>query len=585
MKKAIMPTLPKRTDICDFTRNGLPIRKYLLPNVEWFKVIGGDWDDRAKVLDLYRKVNRTYLAAKLDKDDSMNRYLIRIFDKLYGLALKGERDRFARNAKFLFERSNTVKMVFLNRTFPGWYKEMEIKEIVAIFSEVRKISQNEYEGLDVKRVMIPKPDGTSRPLSVPTKGWRLYSNWQLFLLWMWNRAQNNIPDNQHGSIPGRGTKTAWEHIIEKVLDAPDIFEFDLKKFFDRVYWNKIAMTMRALNHSDLLIDPLMYALLECDLLRNRTSKERVLVFAPTLYGLYRSWMNYSIAGWREKWKWFKYEMEKKSWNIRMAESYTQVPRSKIDFMINGKPDPNFVAKWGSGDSLTTRMVNTEYLRWEFGIPQGLATSPFVACMTLWNLCKAWKNKLIMYMDDGLLYGEISDKLLFNFKLSCILEGTEVSDEKSGWIKRNGKWLKPLKFLGIEYDPRTETIRGATRNGSNFEVKVNQEELKEVLAKARSSYQESKEFFFDVEKMPLPKTFVKHDMLGFVMAVMYNNGKLVHKESNEKVKRNSVLGLLRKQTNTFNASSIALANMGPIFKIINSTANNRRKTRDISKLCW
>jgi hypothetical protein len=31
------------------------------------------------------------------------------------------------------------------------------------------------------------------------------------------------------------------------------------------------------------------------------------------------------------------------------------------------------------------------------------------------------------------------------------------------VKRDGKWLKPLKFLGIEFDPKTDVVKG--HNGS------------------------------------------------------------------------------------------------------------------------
>jgi len=39
---------------------------------------------------------------------------------------------------------------------------------------------------------------------------------------------------QHAYLPGRGTKTAWQEIIAKVIKAKNIYETDLKGFFDNI---------------------------------------------------------------------------------------------------------------------------------------------------------------------------------------------------------------------------------------------------------------------------------------------------------------------------------------------------------------
>lgn len=54
---------------------------------------------------------------------------------------------------------------------------------------------------------------------------------------MWNNIlsiflEPNLPESQHGFRPGRGT--AWHELLTKVITAKNIYEFDLKKFFDRV---------------------------------------------------------------------------------------------------------------------------------------------------------------------------------------------------------------------------------------------------------------------------------------------------------------------------------------------------------------
>jgi len=46
-------------------------------------------------------------------------------------------------------------------------------------------------------------------------------------------------------------------------------------------------------------------------------------------------------------------------------------------------------------------------------------------------------------------------------------GIEINADKSGYVKWEGKWLKPLKFLGLEFDGTR--FRAQTRKGSNLEM--------------------------------------------------------------------------------------------------------------------
>lgn len=59
-------------------------------------------------------------------------------------------------------------------------------------------------------------------------------------------TRNLFPVSQHGFIPGRGTMTAWKELLERALGARDIYEFDLKSFFDSVRLDAISEELR--NH-------------------------------------------------------------------------------------------------------------------------------------------------------------------------------------------------------------------------------------------------------------------------------------------------------------------------------------------------
>lgn len=45
--------------------------------------------------------------------------------------------------------------------------------------------------------------------------------------------------NQHGFLPNRGTLTAWRDVLLKAINAPDIYEYDYKGFFDNVNSTKV----------------------------------------------------------------------------------------------------------------------------------------------------------------------------------------------------------------------------------------------------------------------------------------------------------------------------------------------------------
>lgn len=57
--------------------------------------------------------------------------------------------------------------------------------------------------------------------------------------------------------------------------------------------------------------------------------------------------------------------------------------------------------------------------------------------------------MVAYSDDGLLFPETANR---EPGITNSAYGVFKHPEKSGWVKKNGKWLKPLKFLGFTYHP-------------------------------------------------------------------------------------------------------------------------------------
>jgi len=94
------------------------------------------------------------------------------------------------------------------------------------------------------------------------------------------------------------------------------------------------------------------------------------------------------------------------------------------------------------------------------------------------------------------------------------QGIYLSPEKSRWVKKGGKWLRPLKFLGLKYDGRTNQLRAATRNGS--ELIYDKEKLIQALVNrslGTGSYKENYKKSWE--------GLLKSKFFGFVQSRLYN----------------------------------------------------------------
>lgn len=79
-----------------------------------------------------------------------------------------------------------------------------------------------------------------------------------------------------------------------------------------------------------------------------------------------------------------------------------------------------------------------------GVPQGSNTGPLLSLIPLLEFLK--QKPSVSYADDGLFY---SDK---PFEIQDLPQlGVHLNASKSGWVRYNGKWLKPLKFLGLVFN--------------------------------------------------------------------------------------------------------------------------------------
>jgi hypothetical protein len=143
----------------------------------------------------------------------------------------------------------------------------------------------------------------------------------------------------------------------------------------------------------------------------------------------------------------------------------------------------------------------EPLRFE-GFPQGAATSP-ILCASVLGGTVFTRGNCKMYADDGLYYGDFIPETIADTDEKMRQFGLSFATDKSGWVKKDGVWLKPLKFLGLEYNGETGELRASTRKGANLVFDRQQLMLqyhKNILESKSSSVPKDPIFHENVESL-------------------------------------------------------------------------------------
>jgi hypothetical protein len=382
-----------------------------------------------------------------------NKYLAKQYARMAKAIYENDVVKYTAIWNILKDRSDLFLMVVFVRKIKFYSTAYSCRKVNWLVRKIRRLISSKSTDLKFRREFLPEYnlDGTIkkwRPLGVPSIEWRVIAS--MYELYLVNWFKKDWNSNQYACMPKIGVVDAWIKILDEIDKHRFAVGIDLAKFFDSV---NIKYMKRALVANDV--------------------PDEIVNFLTQL--------NYCLP--------------------IIAKSDKKLEQSRID-SINIEAPSNMIMRdfdespmdtWKPGDK-TKVMGNSR----KYGLPQGLNTSPLLACIAL-NYTKALnplqipdsytpKGKLVLgtgdvivqYVDDAVLmnhHGIESGIDDYSEGLKTASSGLHISEKKTEEIKWCGKWRKPLKFLGCEYDG--QIFRAHTRKGGVYTVHDASEKLEEI----------------------------------------------------------------------------------------------------------
>ena len=370
----------------------------LLPNVRKFKIQGlSDYHPVLQREGIYKREFAPVLEQEKYRNAKINRYVQHQIKRL-------NQNRSNPQAFWAIARglmgSSSYMVTCYHAVNPHWYKSESYGDVWKTIRSLKNLDLTQYR---YHILGIPKSNGETRPLGVPSLAWRVYLHGLNNILVIWMSTW--IPKSQHGFYPGRGTMTAWSQIYSEVLKSANIYEFDLRKFFDSV-------------NLDYLQDLLHLIGLPSEVITLLISTSRT---APQSGTEPQTWKNH--------------------WHKALVYKYHKTRK----WGLYGVQEAENVLRMMSMESSPRKRQAGYYL----GVSQGSPTSPLLSTLVLIPLLMIDPNySIVQYADDGILYNyDHLPDLKFPPET-----GIELHPLKSRELKSGGTWHHPLKFLGQVYIP-------------------------------------------------------------------------------------------------------------------------------------
>ena len=180
----------------------------------------------------------------------------KIFDRLYEDSVKG---RIFNHLMEIIEREENIKLAY--RTVKkntgsdtAGVDKRTIADLAKLSEEefIRLIKKqfSNYHPRPVRRVEIPKPNGKTRPLGIPTIVDRIVQ--QCILQVMEPICEAKFSENSNGFRPNRSAETAIAQCMRliQVQHMYHVVDLDIKGFFDNINHTKLIRQIWALGIRD-----------------------------------------------------------------------------------------------------------------------------------------------------------------------------------------------------------------------------------------------------------------------------------------------------------------------------------------------
>jgi hypothetical protein len=382
-----------------------PIQR--IPNVKHFEVsVLSDYHPIFLEKGIYKRQYKPVFDIDPYRNGAMNRYLEHQFLRLN--KHRTDPATFWRIAERLLKRSNVYLTLLQYEVSQGWHRHLDYDDIKSDLRAYKSLNLADYS---VRHHGIPKPDGTKRYLCIAPKPWRLYQRGLQHIMQVWLSPYSH--PFQHGYQPGRGVDTAWQQIHYDLLgkQAMNVYEFDLKKYFDSINLDYLRRILLSLQIPSLLVNHIINW--------NRR--------APT-------------NGDPLSLTWKSTLQEAQDYKYHQTGEYLITCYAEEELWLNKKRKAT--------------LSNPDLSRYSYfhGIHQGSGLSPLLSTLPIsLDLLNNPEIRVVSYADDGVIYG-FSDtdtpELYIRFSPES---GIEINEDKSGWIRQRGVWEHPLKFLGRKYE--------------------------------------------------------------------------------------------------------------------------------------
>ena len=401
-------------------RGELPKRKHkdspfpYLVNIELFSNSIGGWNEdlkrygikaRARHLEPSTSSNsQIYLYDVTSITSRGNSYLRRQYSRL--THLRTDPIAYWNLSWDLIQKSWVFKLACLQNWKPRWYKELPLRELSRIWSQLEDIVKLKTLRGAIHNVWIESPKGKWRQLGVPSKPWRLYLH--ILNLFLSYQISHSLPRGEYeGFVYNRGCKSWWEDFLWgpylRLYDT--LVELDFSSGFPNLTLKGVEESLKSLQTIPTVITHLILQHLRSPLHSSSTF--------PTFETYVEHMCN---LPWRQS---------ERSVHMGLGISpILYVLSVKTAFSSFLPSFPFLQMKWYADDNVT--LINL------VGLLRYVLSHPWWSLSVLRSLAQN-HFRLIPYLNSLTLFKQ---------------RGMKFCEKKSGLTRFFHIWLKPYRSLGL-----------------------------------------------------------------------------------------------------------------------------------------